>query len=76
MSETPTIKALTDAVGISPSYASMILSGARPPSRPLAIAIYRATDWRHPLIADLTDEQIDVLESVEPFAPTPRENAA
>lgn len=76
MSETPTIKALTDAVGISPSYASMILSGARSPARPLAIAIYRATDWRHALIADLTDEQIAVLETVEPYAPPQRENAA
>lgn len=69
MSETPSAKALTDAIGISPSYASMILTGARQPSRPLAIHIYRQTGWRHGLIADLTDEQMAVLETVEPWQP-------
>jgi hypothetical protein len=53
------------------SYASEILSGARNrvPSRPLAIHILRTTGWRHPLLADLTDEQIDTLEQIEPWVP-------
>lgn len=45
----------------------MILNGQRTPPRPLAIAIFRGTGWRHSTIADLSDEQIDVLESVEPW---------
>jgi hypothetical protein len=67
----PSPKELRDATGISQSYASMIASGDREPSRPLAIHIFRRTGWKHPLIADLTAEQIDVLESVEPWCPTP-----
>jgi len=69
MTNTPTAKTLTDDVGISPSYASMILNGVRPPSRPLAIHIFPKTGWRHELIADLSDEQMAVLETVEPWQP-------
>lgn len=69
MSEKPSIAELREAVAISQSYASMILSGSRQPPRPLAIHIFRKTGWRHPLIADLSDEQIAVLESVEPWTP-------
>ncbi|WP_310533175.1 hypothetical protein [Novosphingobium sp.] len=54
---------------ISPSYASMILGGSRTPPRPLAIHIFRTTGWRHEIIADLTDAQIEVFESVEPWVP-------
>lgn len=64
----PSPKELREATGISQSYASMIASGDRAPSRPLAIHIFRCTGWKHSLIADLTDEQIDVLESIEPWA--------
>ena len=70
MSNTPSIAELRDAAAISQSYASMILSGARKPSRPLAIHILRKTGWKHPLIADLTDEQIATLEQIEPWQPT------
>lgn len=75
MTDAPSIKDLTEATGISQSYASMILGAARTPPRALAIAIYRKTAWRHPTIADLSDEQINVLESVEPWTP-PKERAA
>ena len=51
------------------SYASMILGGSRQPGRPLALHIYRSTGWRHDSIADLTDEQMAVLESLEPWTP-------
>lgn len=73
--ETP-VKDLCDAVGISKSYASMILSGRQKPSRPLAIHIFRAMGWKHPTIADLTDAQIDTLEAVEPWTPRPVEGQA
>ncbi|HMO74051.1 MAG TPA: helix-turn-helix transcriptional regulator [Sphingopyxis sp.] len=70
--EKPKTSELAREAGISPSYASEVLSGARKPSRPLAIHIFRKTGWRHSLIAGLTDEQIDTLEAVEPWvAPTP-----
>lgn len=67
--EQPTLAALREATGISQSYASMILSNARTPSRPLAIHILRQTGWRHPLLDGLTDAQIATLEAIEPWKP-------
>ncbi len=67
MDDTLTPTALAATARISVPYASQILSGGRQPSRPLAIHIFRKTGWRHALIADLTVEQIDVLESIEPW---------
>lgn len=64
----PSFTALVEATGISRGYASDILNSKQAPSRPLAIHIFRCTGWKHSLIADLTDEQIDVLESIEPWA--------
>lgn len=78
MTDAPSIKDLTEATGISQSYASMILSDGlhrRIPPRALAIAIYRKTGWCHPTIADLSSEQMSVLESVDPWTP-PKERAA
>lgn len=60
---------MAEVAGISLPYASQIMSGARKPARSLAIHIFRKTGWKHELIADLTDEQIAVLEQVEPWAP-------
>lgn len=65
---------LASKASISASYASEIINGKRTPARPLAIHIFRKTGWKHDLIADLTDAQIDVLEQVEPW--TPRQDAA
>ncbi|RKF23356.1 hypothetical protein D6851_02475 [Altericroceibacterium spongiae] len=62
-----TSREIRKATGISQSYASMIANGRRTPPRALAIYLLRQTGWRHPSIADLTDKQIDVLESVEPW---------
>lgn len=71
---------LADRVGISKSYASEIVNGHRRPSRPLAIHILRRTGWRHSILADLTDAQIDALEAIEPWvapsARTPAEQVA
>jgi len=75
----PNPKDLSEAVGISRSYASMILSdestpeqSRRTPPRPLAILIYRKTCWRHESIADLTEDQMRVFEEVEPWTPANR----
>lgn len=76
MSIIPQTADLAAAAGISLSYASEIANEKRRPSRALAIRILRKTGWRHPLLADLTDEQIDVLETVEPWAPQKSEEAA
>ena len=74
-STAPTTQELADAAGISKSYASEILAGKRESlGRPLAIHIYRKTGWKHPNIEDLTDEQIDFLESIERWS-SPREAA-
>lgn len=74
MKPPPGTQELANAAGISKSYASEILNGKRDPSRPLAIHIYRMTDWRHGSIADLTDEQLTMLEQIEPWS-SPREAA-
>lgn len=63
----PRVKDLVATVGISKSYASDILAGKQPPSRPLSIHILRKTGWRHPILAGLTDEQIATLETIEPW---------
>jgi hypothetical protein len=69
MSEKPGTTELSKAVGISKGHASDILNDAsdRQPSRALAIHIFRQTGWKHSSIADLTDEQIEILEQVEPW---------
>lgn len=69
----PSPRELREATGISQSYASMILNEnpekARTPPRSLAIHIFRQTGWKPPVIADLTEQQIAVLEQVEPWSP-------
>lgn len=75
MSKAPTTAELSDLAGISKGYASDILNGNRPSlGRPLAIHIFRKTGWKHPSIADLTDEQMAVFEQVEPWTP-PKDRA-
>lgn len=59
---------------ISLSYASEIVNGKRTPSRPLGIHIFRRTGWKHPSIAELTEEQMRVIEELDPW--TPRQAAA
>lgn len=63
----PSYTDLAQATGISRSYAFEIVGSKRRPSRALAIHILRKTGWRHDVLAGLTDEQIDVLEAVEPW---------
>lgn len=69
----PSIKDLMAAAGISKSYACEILgtenTDPKAPARSLAIFLYRKLGWRHESIADLTDEQMAVLEELEPWQP-------
>jgi len=65
----PSTSELAAQADISKSYASEILTGKRDPQRPLAIHIFRSTGWRHEVIAGLSDEQMNVLESIEPWKP-------
>lgn len=62
---------LARAADISVPYASQILSTEpgrqRTPSRPLAIHILRKTGWKHPTIVELTDDEIDFLEKLDPW---------
>lgn len=46
----------------------------RTPPRSLAILISRKLNWKHPSIADLTEEQMQVFEEVDPW--TPKQQAA
>lgn len=66
MEELPTKPTpLAAMLDISVPYASALLSGARPWTRPLAIAAYRKTGEKLGPIADASDEDIDVLERFE-----------
>lgn len=76
MEHAPKTGELAAAARISKSYASEIVNRKRDPSWALAIHIYRQTGWRHPSIADLTAEQVDTLESIEPWRPTDTQAAA
>lgn len=60
---------LAASAGISMAYASQIIGGKRKPPRSLAIHILRTTGWRHAVLDGLTDEQIDLLEQIEPYQP-------
>lgn len=59
---------LVNKVGISKAHASGILSGMKAPSCSLAIYIYRKTGWRHNRIEKLTDDEIALLEKIEPWS--------
>lgn len=61
----PTTRQVVEAAGISRTYAHDILNDRQNPSTRVAIRIYRTLGWRHPLIADLTEDQIAALEAVE-----------
>lgn len=67
METLPGYNELAEKAGISRSYANEIIKGRRNPRRPLAIHIFRATGWKPKSIAELSDEQIDMLEQVEPW---------
>lgn len=67
METPPGTMELAKAADISKSYASEILNDKRPPSRALAIHIFRMTGWRHTTIADLTEDQMQMLEQIEPW---------
>ncbi|MFN3424868.1 MAG: hypothetical protein ACK40C_09215 [Novosphingobium meiothermophilum] len=69
--EKPTTSDLASKAGISLSYASEIISGkrGRKPPRSLAIHILRTTGWKHSVLDGLTDEQIDMLEQIDPWQP-------
>ncbi len=72
MAKIPTAKCVSDEVGISPSYASMILSLQRLPPKSLAIAIFRKTSWRHPVIRKMTEDEMAVFEKHDPWV-SPKE---
>jgi hypothetical protein len=82
MESAPTSAEIADAVGISRSYAAMILSDSsdpdksRTPPRSLAIAIYRATHWLHPSIAGMTEVEMKVFERHDPWIPPKERQAA
>lgn len=76
MQAPPKTADLASEAGISLSYASEIVNAKRAPSRPLAIHIFRKTGWKHETIAGLSDLQIDMLESLEPWTPTERPESA
>jgi hypothetical protein len=63
---------LSKASGISVPYASQILSGARQPSRSLAIHLLRTADWRHCVLDGMTEGEIDLFEKLEPWTPPDR----
>lgn len=71
----PTIRQVVEALGISRGYACDILNNKTQP-RGLIVQIYRRFGWKAPLIAHLSDEQIDVIAEAEALSPTGRKEAA
>lgn len=65
MDNKPTQRDLIEKCGISQAYASYILAGKREPAIPVALNIFRKTGWKPPVIANLSDEQLDVLATVK-----------
>lgn len=63
-----TPKALVEAVNISPSYASMILSGDRPLPLPLAISIWRKLGVKMGPIAEASDNDIEAAARLHGLA--------
>lgn len=57
-------KELAEAVEISPSYASMILSGERTPPPALAAAIWRKTGRKFGIFANLNDDDAAVAARI------------
>lgn len=57
----PRVAKVMELTGLSKSYASMIMSGARKPSWAAAIIVYEKTGWKHPMLAALSDNDIEVM---------------
>lgn len=70
----PTIRQVTEELGISRGYACDILNNTRQP-RGLIVQIYRAFGWKAPLIEHMNDEQISIIEEAEKLSPTGRQAA-
>ena len=66
--EAPSYVDLAQAAGISRSFAHEILNTDKKPSGSLAVHIYRATGWKHPRIAAMTEDQISVYEAMHPYS--------
>jgi plasmid maintenance system antidote protein VapI len=56
---------LASKAGISTGHAHDILSGRRTPSRALAIQIWRATGYKFPPIAKLSDAEIELQAALD-----------
>lgn len=73
---TPT--SLSKTLGISISYASLILSGQREMPRDMAIRLYRATGMKCGPVTGATDAEIETLANFPdraPMAQTKRQKA-
>lgn len=60
----PKPKELSEAVGISPSYASMILSGERKAPPSLAAEIYRKLQFKTGIFCGLNDADAEVAARI------------
>jgi hypothetical protein len=70
----PTIRQVMEALGTSRGYACDVLNNKTQP-RGLIVQIYRRFGWKAPLIAHMSDEQIDIIEEAERLSPTGRKAA-
>lgn len=64
MNASPDIACRLRELGVNRSYAWQIANGKREPSQRLAVRIFRATGLKLGPVADLSDEEIAVLEKV------------
>jgi len=66
MKSTPTQSDLV-GLGISQTYASLILRGLRSPSKSLAVHIYQELGWMHPVLEGLSKADIEAFARVQPW---------
>jgi hypothetical protein len=72
----PSLNARIVSLGVSKAHASQIVNGKHRPSLSLAVAIWRTTGWKCPRVAHATDEQLAVIEAVDPWMPRSEDAAA
>lgn len=75
----PKIKSLMELVGVSKSYAAVILKdgtdGAQPPPLNLAAVIYCRTGWRHHTVSDMSARALKEIAEKQPWV-SPKERLA
>lgn len=64
-----TFRKIAKASGISVSYLSELVTNAKPARIPVLIHIFRSSGWRHPHIAEMTEQEMQAFEKYDRWSP-------